>query len=343
MKYKLGVKYTEVFFIDNFKFQFQKSIKKVYIIDELIFDLYKDKLQSIYYNSPIYLLKAKEENKNLTKAKEIYNFFQKNNVNRASIIIGIGGGITTDITAFTASTYMRGCRLVLIPTTFLAMIDAAIGGKTAINFKGIKNNIGTFYPAEKVIIVPEFLKTLPEEEMKNGWSECIKIALIKKSPLFDMLNTKINIKDIIEKAVKLKLEICENDLEDRGERRILNLGHTFAHVIESISDYRISHGEALSIGIRAATQISYNMGFINKRDHQQIIQLLDQYEMPENISKNLTKELQETGHQVLLQDKKIDSTIKLVLFRSFQDCFIYSVNDPALIIDTLQSFIKVDE
>lgn len=339
MKYKLGSKHTEVFFTDNFKFLFQKSIKRAYIIDELIFDLYKDKLQNIYCDLPIYFLKAKEENKSLTEAKEIYNFFQKNNVNRTSIITGIGGGITTDITAFTASTYMRGCKLILIPTTFLAMIDASIGGKTSINYNYIKNNIGTFYPAEKIIIIPEFLKTLPEEEMKNGWAECIKVALIKRSSLFDMLKSKINIKDIIEKAVELKVEICEEDLEDRGDRRLLNLGHTFAHVLESVSNYELSHGTAVSVGIRAAALFSLQKELIDSISYKKINNLLDIFELPAVIPLSYKAKLKEIGYRVLIQDKKADDFLNLVLFKDFNEVFIFPCKDKSQIIETLLNFL----
>ena len=185
MKYKFGSKETEISFYDNFNFRFDENVNKIFIIDKLVYELYKDKMFDIISNNPLLLFEAKEENKNLNEILKIYDFFHDNKVNRSTIIFGIGGGITTDITAFSASTYMRGCRLILIPTTFLGIIDAAIGGKTAINFKGIKNNIGTFYPAEKVIIILEFLKTLPEKEMKNGWVECIKIALIKPLNLYN--------------------------------------------------------------------------------------------------------------------------------------------------------------
>ncbi|MCD4796751.1 MAG: 3-dehydroquinate synthase, partial [Candidatus Cloacimonetes bacterium] len=255
-------------------------------------------------------------------------------------IIGIGGGITTDITSFAASTYMRGCRLVLIPTTFLAMIDAAIGGKTAVNFNGIKNNIGTFYPAEKIIISTEFLKTLPEKEMKNGWAECLKMSLIKKSSLYDLLLSKADINKIIKKTIELKISICVKDPEDRGERRLLNLGHTFAHIIESISDYEISHGTAVSVGIRAAAKLSLKLGLINVDINEKINNILNMYNLPDYVDAKYRDVLINKGESILNQDKKATSKLNLVLFKGFQEVFLKELNDKKVVLNTLKSFFK---
>ncbi len=333
---------SEVIFNDNINTILPADANKVFIIDNNVYRLYKTDFKELV-NSSFYLFEAEEKNKILTQVRNIYDFFQNNNVNRSTVIIGIGGGITTDITSFAASTYMRGCRLILIPTTFLAMIDAAIGGKTAVNYNGIKNNIGTFFPAEKIIISTDFLKTLPEKEMKNGWAECLKMSLIKKSSLYDLLLSKADIKKIIKKTIELKLSICMKDPEDRAERRLLNLGHTFAHIIESISDFKISHGTAVSVGIRAAAKLSYQKEFIDNEVHEKIVQLLDRFDLAENINSKFRKKLLETGHKILLQDKKRNSSNNLILFRDFQDCFVHSNIDPLLIMNILLTFIKVDK
>ena len=226
----------------------------------------------------------------------------------------------TDITAFAASTYMRGCRLILIPTTFLGMIDAAIGGKTAVNFRGIKNNIGTFYPAEKVIIIPEFLKTLPEKEMKNGWAECIKISLIKKSKLYELLTTdnEINMDKIIKSSITLKAGICENDPEDKGERRLLNLGHTFGHVLETLSNFEISHGNAVAIGIRTAAKLSLEKNFIEETVFNKINCILDMYGLPKSLEMKFKDSFSKQVKSVLSQDKKTTLYTLLILFDGFQ-------------------------
>ncbi len=341
INYKSQKKETEISYFRNFKLSFEENIPKVFIIDKLVYKLYRDKIREIISNDPVFLFEAEEENKNLFKIQTIYNFFRENKVNRSTMIIGIGGGITTDITAFAASTYMRGCRLILIPTTFLGMIDAAVGGKTAVNFRGIKNNIGTFYPAEKVIIIPEFLQTLPEKEMKNGWTECIKISLIKKSGLYDLLKTdkKINI-DKIRSTLILKAGICENDPEDRGERRLLNLGHTFAHVLETASNYKISHGNAVAIGIRTAAKLSFKMGLISRCDFIKINDILNKYNLPKNLTLDLNSFNQQKISHIFLYDKKNSEGINVVLFSGFQETFICSEIRLEYIKKILFSFIK---
>ncbi|MCK4653892.1 MAG: 3-dehydroquinate synthase [Candidatus Cloacimonetes bacterium] len=339
MEYFLYEKKTEIIFQNDFRIVFPKEIKKVFLIDKKVYQLFENKLGKIIDGASFFIA-ASEKNKSLTEVRKIYDFFKKHNVNRSTVIIGIGGGITTDITAFAASTYMRGCRLVLIPTTFLAMVDAAIGGKTAINYNGIKNNIGSFYPAGKVIIVPEFLKTLPEEEMKNGWAECIKIALIKRSPLFDMLKSKINIKNIIEKAIELKLEICEKDLEDRGERRLLNLGHTFAHILESVSKYEISHGTAVSVGIRAAAKLSLKLGLINVDINEKINNILNLYNLAGYEDAKYLDALINKGEFILNQDKKAGLKLNIVLFKGFQEVFLKEIDDSKEVLKTLEDFFE---
>jgi 3-dehydroquinate synthase len=154
-RYTFGNRETEIIFSEDFLFPKERGVA---IVDSKVFSLYQGKLNELLNGLPVFIFKATEQNKSLKTVSEIYKFFQENNVNRSHVIYGVGGGITTDIAGFSASTYMRGCRLHLLPTTFLGMIDAAIGGKTAVNFQQTKNNIGSFYPAEKVYIFPEFLR-----------------------------------------------------------------------------------------------------------------------------------------------------------------------------------------
>ena len=339
MEYSLNEKKTEIIFQNEFKITFPEKTKKVFLIDKKVSRLFKKELTKII-DGESFFISAAEANKNLKTIEHIYRFFRENNVNRSSLIIGIGGGITTDITAFAASTYKRGCRLILIPTTFLGMIDAAIGGKSAINFEGIKNSIGTFYPAEKVFIIPEFLTRLPEKEIKNGWVECIKIALIKPSNLYDFLisNKGKITSEILQLAIDLKLSICEKDLEDKNERKHLNLGHTFAHILESVSNYEISHGTAVSIGLRAAAKLSLQAGYINQAIFEKIVFILDFFQLPAKIPEKYKNQIIENGLEILLQDKKATSRINVVLFNEFQSVFIKEIDKPGKILEILDRF-----
>ena len=340
MEYFLNEKKTEIIFQNEFKISFPKKTKKVFLIDKKVYQLFENELGKII-DCASFFIYASEENKSIKTIEQSYRFFRENNVNRSTIIIGIGGGITTDITAFAASTYKRGCRLQLVPTTFLAMIDAAIGGKTAINFDGIKNSIGTFYPAEKVFIIPEFLTRLPEKEVENGWVECIKTALVKPSNLYEILisNKDKITSEILQLAIDLKLSICEKDLEDKNERKHLNLGHTFAHILESVSNYEISHGTAVAIGIRAAAKLSLQSGYIDDAIYKKIIFILDYFKLPDKIPGKYKKRIRENGLEILLQDKKATSRINVVFFNGFQSVFIKEIIEPNIILEALDNFV----
>ncbi len=272
---------------------------------------------------PIFKLNATEKNKNLDTVQEIYTFFQNNNVNRATTVIGIGGGITTDIAGFATATYMRGCRLILIPTTLLAMIDASIGGKSAVNFQNIKNNIGTFYPAEKIIVNFDFLNSLSENEMQNGLTEIIKTALIKESSLVEKLLNREDLKEIIKQTIELKLSICQLDLHDKGERRLLNLGHTFGHIIEALSNYEIPHGNAVAVGIRLVAKVSSLNKLISEADFKKITNLLDLYDLPKKINLTFTEK---QVIALLLKDKKMTTDANLILFNGFQKAIVKQVS-----------------
>ena len=176
--------------------------------------------------------------------------------------------------------------------------------------------------------------------MLNGWVECIKLALIKRSSLFEILKSKINMRGIIEKAVELKLEICENDLEDREERHLLNLGHTFGHVLESISDYQISHGEAVAVGIRFAAYVSNKLGYLNKNDLEKINGLLDLYDLPTRVSEGYINKLKKKGLDILLKDKKATSKLNIILFEGFQKTFIKQVNKPREIFELFIQYLS---
>ncbi|MBC8490215.1 MAG: 3-dehydroquinate synthase [Bacteroidetes bacterium] len=315
---------------------------KVFIIDKNVYNLFKEKLDLLKQNSPFYLFEAEESKKTLSEVETIYGFFIKNIVTRNTVIVGIGGGIATDIAAFAASTFKRGCRLQLIPTTFLGMIDAAIGGKTAVNYNGIKNNIGTFYPAEKVIVDTRFLDSLSKKEIQNGWTECLKVALIENGELLEILLKEKNkiTEEIITKAIKIKLSICEKDMDDKNERKLLNLGHTFGHVLESISDYQISHGEAVAIGIRVAAYISNKLGYLNKNDLEKINDLLNLYNLPTRISASYMNKMKKHGLNILLKDKKATFKLNVIFFEGFQKAFIKQVDEPKEIFDLFVQYLS---
>ncbi len=206
-----------------------------------------------------------EAAKNWASVERILNRALAVSMGRDGLIAGIGGGVVTDVTAFASSLYMRGCRLILVPTTLLAMVDAATGGKSGIDFGGVKNLVGTFYPAEEVRICPELLESLPERDYLSGMAEIIKHAMLAPDDLMPMLidekeailsrNMDI-LNRLIPAAVKVKVDIVTQDLRENGIRAYLNLGHTFGHALEAATNFsRWSHGEAVAWGILRALDL----------------------------------------------------------------------------------------
>ncbi len=189
---------------------------------------------------------------------------------RDTVIIALGGGVTTDLVGFLASTYMRGVPLILAPTTLLAMVDAAIGGKTSIDTPHGKNLIGTFYSPKAIFASMNSLKTLPEKEWLNGLAEIWKVALIADSTLWRLKDWRTHLPQTIEKAARVKIACIEKDFTERGLRRILNFGHTVGHAIEAIAHYQIGHGEAVALGTVVESSLSHQLGYLSKSELEEI-------------------------------------------------------------------------
>lgn len=199
----------------------------------------------------------------------------KRKARRETLLVALGGGVLTDLVAFTASTYMRGVPLVLIPTTLLGMVDAAIGGKTGIDTPYGKNLIGTFYLPKAIFIEVAFLKTLSEAELKNGLSEILKYGLIEDAKIWQgAAHWKKELPALIRASIQCKCKVVEADFEEKtGLRRILNFGHTVAHALELLSHYQMPHGEAVALGCMAESYVSHRLGYLPKRDLDEIVSL----------------------------------------------------------------------
>jgi len=214
--------------------------------------------------------------KNLDSAGKIIDRLIEYGFSGSGQLCAIGGGTICDIASFAASIYKRGMGLTLVPTTLLAMIDAAVGGKTAANSNGVKNAIGTFYPAGKIIIAPSFLRTLPAREIDNGLFEAFKYGLLFSERLAREIASKRNslrvydeksaplFEKIIKTCVSYKTDIAGTDPFDKGVRKLLNLGHTIGHAIESVSGNKISHGCAVGAGLLVEALIARELGILKK-------------------------------------------------------------------------------
>ncbi len=228
------------------------------------------------------LIGVGETNKTFNTVQNICHQLVELGADRNTFLLGIGGGIVTDITGFVAAIYMRGIKFGFVSTTLLSQVDAGVGGKNGINFDGYKNMIGTFLQPEFVICDISMLSTLPLREFRAGWAEIIKVAIIADKELFEILESVDfdNIKDnsellshIIFRSIKIKADIVEQDEHEAGERRKLNLGHTFGHAIEKNST-EMNHGEAVAVGTLIATHVARRLDLINDNDVDRIESLL---------------------------------------------------------------------
>lgn len=236
------------------------------------------------------VLPSGESAKNWISVERIINRALTISLGRDSLIVGVGGGVVSDVTAFAASIYMRGCKLILVPTTLLGMVDAATGGKTGIDFGGVKNLLGSFYPAEEVRICPSLLQTLPDHEYLSGLVEVIKHAMIDANPSRKLWNCMVNkreqilkrqndvLQNLIIDALQVKVEIVSNDLEEHGSRAFLNFGHTFGHALESATNFkRWSHGEAVAWGMLRALELGERLSITDKQWARDCRNLINSY------------------------------------------------------------------
>ncbi len=228
-----------------------------------------------------------ERTKSIDTVAELLERCVQESLERDSTIVAVGGGVVCDVAALVASLYMRGTRLVLVPTTLLAMVDAALGGKTGVNFSGYKNLVGTFYPAEQIFIVPSVLDTLPQREYLSGLAEVIKTAMLGDPELFELLDQRAEavlarepavLEELILRSVAVKGQIVQQDFTERGGREWLNLGHTFAHALESVAGFEgWTHGEAVAWGIAQALRCGERAGITDPAYAETAIGLLRRY------------------------------------------------------------------
>ncbi len=256
-----------------------------FIIDSKVASLYKN----IIPKERVFLFRAAEKNKTFLSLEKMLDFLRQHNALRDSTLVSVGGGITGDVAAFAASVYMRGIKLIQVPTTLLAMVDSSVGGKTAVNFKGIKNNIGSFYQPDMVLIDSNFLDSLTDKEYLNGLVESIKIAAIRDKEFFEYINankssilkrSKAIMEYIIAESCRLKAEIVEQDEKEAGIRKLLNFGHTAAHGIESDSNYKIHHGFAVALGMIYESKYALQNGYTDKETYEAVYGLLKSLKYP---------------------------------------------------------------
>lgn len=262
--------------------------------------------------TPVISIPAGEQHKTMESAEKIWQFLTAHHADRGSVLINLGGGVTTDIGGFAASTYKRGISFINIPTSLMGMVDAAIGGKTGVNFNGLKNIIGLFNQPDSIYIFPEFLETLPEQEMKSGYAEILKYALINDKNLWNVMKDKSmnnfeSLEDLIAFSVLIKAEIIEQDPEEVGIRKTLNFGHTFGHALESFwhkNEKSISHGAAIAAGMICESYLSSKINNLTDEALKDIQATINKnYSWPSLSKKDIPEII-----QIMLNDKKNQNT-----------------------------------
>jgi 3-dehydroquinate synthase len=299
------------------------------------------------YTHRVLIFPGGEPRKRLAEVEALAEQMMEAGGDRSSVVIAFGGGIVGDLGGFLAAVFMRGIPVIQVPTTLLAQVDAAVGGKTGVNLVAGKNLVGSFHQPLAVLIDPDVLKTLPEREYRAGLYEIIKCGVIRDPSLFEMLDTHRNavlaqepwaVEQAIAAAVRIKAEVVTADEREGDLRRILNFGHTVGHALEAETHYeRLLHGEAVAFGMRAATILAERMGRLSDRDADAIIGLVSKY--------GPIPGLQGIGAECLADrlrsDKKtIQGKVHFVLPVRIGAVEVVSGVPPGMVLDSIQTALQ---
>jgi len=282
----------------------------------------KEELGKSFSKIFLYTIPSGEEHKNVSTINGIYEFLIQNHFDRQDVLIALGGGVIGDMTGYAAATYLRGIDFIQVPTTLLSQTDSSIGGKTGVDFMQYKNMVGAFYMPKMVYMNLSVLESLPREQLVSGFGEILKHGLISDIAYFEWMKAHYDeiwmLKyDIIEEMIfvscNIKRRIVERDPKEKGERTLLNFGHTIGHAIEKLSNFELSHGACVGLGIVAASYLSKIRGNISEKDFCMIEETLAHFGLKSNIAWMNAKELL----AITKSDKKIvGSKIKFVLLET---------------------------
>ena len=309
-----------------------KAVKVAIVSDSNVFPLYGDSAWSSLKNAGFsvysFVFPAGEESKCFCTYMELLNFLAAQKLTRSDMIVALGGGVVGDLAGFAAATYLRGIRFVQIPTTLLAAVDSSVGGKTAIDLPAGKNLVGAFCQPSLVLCDTDTLKTLPEDIFRDGCAEVIKYGILYDAPFFDYLvqaGPDFNREEVIARCVELKRDVVMEDEFDTGARMKLNLGHTIGHGVEARSNFSLSHGKSVAIGMAIVARAS------TCPDTERIVAVLEAFGLPTTADYSAEDILQYT----LSDKKRSGGTINLIIPRQIGTCEIVPTS-----VDTLLSFIE---
>jgi 3-dehydroquinate synthase len=319
--------------------------KAVVITDSSVNELYgpllEQSLMAAGFETLILTLPPGEKQKTLANAGRLVTNLSSAYAERSTAILALGGGVIGDLAGFVAATYMRGVPLVQVPTTLLAQVDSSIGGKVAVDHGRLKNMIGAFYQPRLVISDVSVLKSLSPRFLSDGLAEVIKYGVITDTAFFEYLENNVEcikafdeaaLEETVYKSAEIKARVVEQDERDTGLRNILNFGHTVGHGIESVSDFKIGHGEAVSLGMLTAGKISFKLGKFNRSDLSRLKELLERAGLPVKLPDLKTESLL----QAMQHDKKTTSgKIKFILVKGIGKAVISNEVSLALVEQVL--------
>jgi 3-dehydroquinate synthase len=324
-----------------------KANRHIVITDSNVGRLYGQKflagLKGVGLNVDLVEFPAGEASKNINTALDIVAQLLELGADRNSMLIAFGGGVTGDMVGFIASVFMRSIPYIQIPTTLLAQVDSSIGGKTAIDLPYGKNLLGTFYQPQGVFADLSYLNTLPEAEFNNGLAEIIKYGIIDDEKMFRLLEENmvaVKRKDsvlllkIIENCCRIKKSIVEIDEKEQGLRRILNYGHTLGHAFEAQSNFTISHGEAVALGMIAAARISENLGYLESASRERIERIIREAGLTCRIPQDMATE--GIISRLKMDKKKEGNIIHFVLLKKIGMPFVNGGIDDKIIASIIE-------
>ena len=305
---------------------------KVFVVtDDNVYKYHGEFLEKSFKDADvsyeIIVLPHGEKTKSLKSAEFLYDKMIDENISRKDYVAAFGGGVIGDLAGFVASTILRGVKFIQIPTTLLSQVDSSVGGKVAVNTKGGKNLVGSFYPPVAVIIDTSTLKTLPEQEFACGMAEVIKYGAIYDKDFFDFLyenDAKKNIEKVIHRCLEIKRDVVNKDEFDTGLRMILNFGHTYGHIVESYYNLeKFNHGQAIAIGMERITKISEKMNLTKKGTLKALEDIFKKYNLHfENIE--IPKD---DGEKILYHDKKSETDfINYIILKQIGKCDVYKLS-----------------
>lgn len=291
----------------------------------------KASLEAVGYDVTLHVFPAGEESKNLSSIAAMLEAFAQFGLTRTDFAVAFGGGVTGDMAGFAAASYLRGIPFVQIPTSLLAQVDSSVGGKTGVDLPQGKNLVGAFWQPRLVLIDPDTLNTLPPRYFADGMGEVVKYGCIRSRALFDSLKdgqARERLEDIIYQCVDIKRQVVENDERDKGERMILNFGHTLGHSLEKAYHFQgPSHGEAVGVGMVRIVRASEAAGFTARGTADEIVSVLQAYGLP--VSDPISDQILAAG---AVNDKKsLNGKLNLVLLKEIGRCAVVPISQADLL------------